>query len=79
MQVYIDNNIGVVIDGKMPPKLQTFSAKGVEFDCEDIDFSDCHDLTFLIYKVAGFKYGDTNELIHIKIGDKGVLRGDKAQ
>ena len=44
----------------MPPNLETFSAQDVVFDDENIDLSDCHRLTFLIYKEAGFTFDNTD-------------------
>ena len=60
----------------MPLNLETFSAKGIEIE-NNIDFSDCHSLTFLLCKQADFIFGSTDQLSYIKVGNTEALRGDK--
>ena len=72
----MDNNVGVEIIGKMPPNVESFSARGIEIE-KEIDFSNCHGLTFLTYGQAGFIFGDTDKLAYVKIGSAEPLRRDK--
>ena len=78
LHLYLDYNIGVQISGMMPPNLETFSMKGVVIEA-DIDFTRCKGLTFLIYKQADVIFGDTDQLVYIKIGNEEALRGDSAK
>ena len=47
LQLFLDDNMDVHVEGQLPAKLSVFSAKNVIFN-EDIDFTLCLTLGFII-------------------------------
>ena len=62
----------------MPKHLNVFSAEGVIFK-ENLDFSNCIELSFLIYKEAGVILDITDDLDYIKVHGEEPARGAEAK
>ena len=77
LQLFLDDNIGVQIEGELPAKLSVFSAKNVVFE-HDIDFTKCMTLGFLICSQGGFKFDPRCDLGYVKIGNQPARQAEKA-
>ena len=62
----------------MPTYLSVFSAENVKFAAE-LDFTECIELAFLIYKEAGVKLALVDNLDYVKIGGDEPARGLEAK
>ena len=74
----MDNNLDVKIQGPMPKYLSVFSAEGVTFK-EDLDFRNCVELAFLIYKEAGVSLALVDSLDYVKVHGEEPARGAEAK